>query len=268
MKAGLRIWIEMIGELFQHRELIWRLIVRDISAKYKQSFFGIFWLFLTPLVMMFVFVWIKSKNILPIDESIMPYPAFVFIGQMIWLIFSQGLIYSANCMIAAGDMLTKINFPREVLLFSAIGQTVFEFIFRIPLLIIVFLFVDFSPSVMCLFAPLAIIPLLFLVMGLGFFVSILNAVTRDTGNMIGIIVTLGVFATPVIYPPPKTWPLSFLINTINPVSGYINCVRDLTLNGSLTDIQGYFFSVIFSMLIFLIGWRIFHLVEPKIAERV
>ena len=68
-KAGIRVWGEMFQELIAFRGLIWRLIVRDISAKYKQSFLGIFWAFLTPLVMMVVFVWIKNKNILPIEDK-------------------------------------------------------------------------------------------------------------------------------------------------------------------------------------------------------
>ena len=66
MKAGIRVWPEMFRELADFRGLIWRLVVRDISARYKQSVIGIFWAFLAPLVMMVVFVWVKNKNILPI----------------------------------------------------------------------------------------------------------------------------------------------------------------------------------------------------------
>ena len=83
MRAGVRIWAEMFRELIAYRELIWRLVVRDISARYKQSVLGILWAFLAPLALMIVFVWIKGKNILPIGETAMPYAAFVFFGQMI-----------------------------------------------------------------------------------------------------------------------------------------------------------------------------------------
>jgi lipopolysaccharide transport system permease protein len=89
-KAGILVWGEMVREFIAFSGLIWRLIVRDISARYKQSFLGIFLVFLAPLVMMFVFVWVKGKNILPIDDTAMPYAAFVFLGQMVWLLFSQG----------------------------------------------------------------------------------------------------------------------------------------------------------------------------------
>lgn len=268
MKAGIRVWADMFRELVEFRGLIWRLIIRDLSARYKQSVFGILWAFIAPLVMMLIFVWVKSKNILPIGETTMPYAAFVFTGQMVWLLFSQGIITSANSMVTAGSMLTKINFPKEVLIFSAIGQTIFEFLLRIPLLLIVFVWVGYTPNIFILISPLVLLPLLFFVLGLGFFVSLLNAVIRDTGSALGIIMSLGMFVTPVIYPPPTNWPISFLINTVNPISAFVMATRDLITTGTMTDPMSYLSSVILSFLVFFIGWRIFHLIEPKIAERV
>jgi lipopolysaccharide transport system permease protein len=268
MKAGVRVWHDMFSEIIEFRGLIWRLIIRDLSARYKQSIFGILWAFIAPLTTMLIFVWIKSKNILPIRETAMPYAAFVFIGQMVWLLFSQGILLSANSLVAAGNMLTKINFPREILVFSAVGQTIFDFFIRAVLLCGVFASVGFLPKLSILFTPFILLPLLLLVIGIGFFLSIFNALTRDTNNALGIILNMGMFLTPVIYPPPTTWPLSFLINTVNPISSIITAIRDLTISGHILDPANYIISVILSILIFSIGWRFFHLTEPKIAEKV
>ncbi len=268
LKAGVRIWSEMFRELVDFRGLVWRLVVRDISARYKQSFFGLFWAFLAPLVMMIIFVWIKGKNIVPIKDTAMPYAAFVFLGHIVWLLFSQGVTKSANSLVAAGAWLTKINFPREVLVISALGQTVFEFLIRIPLLLVIFIWVGFTPKLAILLVPFVLFPLLFLVMGVGFFVALFNAVIRDISGMLGIVMSLGMFVTPVIYPPPTRWPMSFLINCANPVSSFVTATRDLATAGFLTDPMSYFSSVVISTLLFLVGWRLFHLVEPKVAERV
>jgi len=268
MKAGIRVWADMFRELMESRELIWRLIVRDISARYKQSTLGIFWSFLTPLVMMFVFVWIRQRNILPIQETTMPYAAFVFLGQMVWLFFSHGLTVSTNSLVGAGTLLTKINFPREVLVLSKLGETVFEFLIRIPLLMIIFLWVGFAPKLTIVLVPFIILPLSLMVIGLGFFVSLFNAIIRDVSSLVGITMSIGMFATPVIYPPPKNWPLSFWVNCVNPVSGFVTAVRDLTTVGYLTDPGSYITASLFSLLVFFVGWRFFHLVEPLIAERV
>lgn len=154
MKAGVRIWAEMFRELVDSRGLIWRLVVRDISARYKQSLFGVLWAFLVPLVMMVVFVWIKGKNILPIGKTAMPYAAFVFLGQMVWLVFSRGVTTAANSLVTAGSLVTKINFPREVLVLSTLGQTIFEFLLQAPLLLIIFVWIGFTPKLSILLAPL------------------------------------------------------------------------------------------------------------------
>ncbi|MFO7606572.1 MAG: ABC transporter permease [Desulfurivibrionaceae bacterium] len=268
LKAGIRVWGEMIREIITFRGLIWRLVVRDISARYRQSLMGVFWAFLTPLVMMFVFVWVRNKNFLPIGDTNMPYAAFVFLGQVVWLLVAQGLTTTSGSLVAAGAMLTKINFPKEVLIVSAVGQTIFEFLLRIPLLVIVFIWTGFIPEPTILLLPVVLLPLVFLVVGLGFILALFNAVLRDISSILTIVINLGMFATPVIYPPPTSWPLSFLINHVNPVSGFIIAARDLATTGYLTQPWSFLSAVILSLTIFLIGWRLMHLVEPKIAERV
>ena len=98
--------------------------------------------------------------------------------------------------------------------------------------------------------------------------AMVNAVVRDIGSMLFIVLSVGMFASPVIYPPPTTWPLTFWINYANPVSGFLIAAQDLAAKGHITDPAGYFSAVMFSVIILFVGWRIFHIVEPKIAERI
>jgi lipopolysaccharide transport system permease protein len=267
-KTGIRAWSDMVNELIEYRELIWRLIVRDISARYRQSVLGVLWSFLTHLFIMGIFVVVKNNKIIPIGDTTLPYPAYVFIGQMVWLLFSQGLTSAANSLITSESLLAKINFPKEVLILSALGQTIFDFIIRIPLLIIIFFWVGFVPKPAIIFVPVIIIPLLFLIFGLGLLVAMFNAIIRDIGSVLLIVLSVAMFASPVIYPPPTAWPLNFWINYVNPVSGFLIAAQDLSAKGYISDPAGYFFAVIFSLVTVLVGWRIFHLVEPKIAERI
>lgn len=266
--TGIHAWTDMVHELVEYRELIWRLMVRDISARYRQSILGIFWSFLAPLFIMGIFIMIKNKQILPIGDTALPYPAYVFIGQMVWLLFSQGLTSAAVSLISSGSLLAKINFPKEVLIISAIGQTVFDFIIRIPLLIIIFLWVGFTPKLTILIVPLIMIPFLLLIIGLGLLIAIFNAIIRDVGNALTIVLTALMFASPILYPPPTTWPLTFWINYINPVSGFLIAAYDLTAVGFLTNSGAFVYALIFSFFVFCVCWRIFHLVEHKIAERI
>ena len=109
---------------------------------------------------------VTLPKVLPVPIFIIK-ASFVFIGQMIWLLFSQGLRSSANSLVAAGNMLTKINFPREVLVFSAMGQTIFDFLIRVPLLIISVIWVGFFPDFSIFFCFPILVPLVFLTTAAG-----------------------------------------------------------------------------------------------------
>lgn len=268
LKKGIRVWPEMVREIIGARGLLWRLVMRDISVRYRQSFLGILWAFLTPLALMFAFLFIQSLNVLPISDTAIPYAAFLFLGQMVWLFFSHGVSSSTNALVDAGALLNKINFPREVLILSSVGLAIFEFVLRIPLLFLVFLSVGFVPNPAIILVPIILIPLMFLVLGMGFFLSLFNALFRDVGAIVGIVLTLGMFTAPIVYPPPTRWPFSFLVNHVNPISAFVTAARDLAFLGRLGDFQGYAMASLVCFLVFLINWRFFHLVEPKIAEKV
>jgi len=187
---------------------------------------------------------------------------------MVWLLFSQGLTSAASSLISSGSLLAKINFPKEVLIISAIGQTVFDFIIRIPVLVIIFFWVGYTPRLSILLVPLILVPLLLLIFGLGLLLAMFNALIRDVGNALNILLSALMFASPILYPPPTTWPLTFWINYINPVSGFLIAAYDLITIGYLTNSGAYLYAVIVSVFMIFVGWRVFHIIEPKIAERI
>jgi lipopolysaccharide transport system permease protein len=81
----------MWQDLKSSRELAWRLFVRDITAQYRQSIFGIFWAFVPPLITSLVFILLQSNNILNIGETDIPYPVYVLVGTILWQLFSESL---------------------------------------------------------------------------------------------------------------------------------------------------------------------------------
>lgn len=268
LEVGLPIWKEMSQELLAARGLVWRLILRDVKARYSQSFLGLFWAFLAPLFLTMLFVWVRSFEILPIRDTAMPYVVFVFLGQLVWLLFANALSASAPCLVEAGPMVGKIFFPREVLIFSAVGQVVFEFAIRIPLLVLLCAWTGFWPDPAIFFLPLLLFPLVLMVLGIGFWLALLNTFFRDISHFLTIILGLGMFGTPVVYPSPELWPFSFVVNFLNPVSVFVTSARDLALLGRISDPVALIYASLFGVGCFLLSWRAFHLVEPKLAERV
>jgi lipopolysaccharide transport system permease protein len=265
LKLGIKIWPQMVKELIDSRELIVRLFIRDFSVKYRQSVLGNFWVIVMPFIAIGTFLYLNKAGIFKIEETSLPYPLFAFIGLSVWQIFSTGLNSGCNSLVSAGDMISRINFPREVLVISSMAQTIFEFLLK-SIFMIIFLFImHYVPHPTALFFPLSIIPLLLLTLGLSFLLSLLNGLLRDTAQMVSLLLTFLMFLTPVLYPISQqhSWLLQF-----NPLTPLITAPRDLIAYGYITHPLSYAIASIVSLLICLISWRIFHLVETKIPERI
>lgn len=261
------IWKEMISELIASRELIWRLFLRDFLAKYKQAVLGISWAVIMPIIVVGVFVFMNRAGVLNVGKTSIPYPAFALVGLSLWQLFATGLIISTNSIVTGGSMVIKINFPKEALVISSVAQSIFEFLVRIFLIIIVFSYYKIIPAWTVIFIPLAVIPILLFTLAFGLMFSLLNCVARDTANMVTLGTSFLLFITPVLYPAPQS-ELFLVINSFNPMAFLIDGARELVISGQVNNLSGYSLSVCVSILLFLISWKIFHLVEPRMAERV
>jgi len=264
LKQGIKIWREMFQELYDFHELIWRLFARDLSAKYKQSLFGNVWSLIMPLVAIGTFMYLNHAGILHIKKTFMPYPLYALIGLSIWQLFSTGLTSGANSLIGAGDLVTKINFPREVLVIASMAQSVFDFLIKFVMIVVFFFIFHYLPSWKIIFFPFALLPLLCLTLGLSLILSLLNGVVRDMANIISLLLMFLMFLTPVLYPMPT----HFLLLKLNFLSPLINTPRGIIADGSIHQPLYFLLSSIFSLLVLLIAWRVFHLAETKIPERI
>ncbi|MCL5071857.1 MAG: ABC transporter permease [Actinobacteria bacterium] len=268
LKEGLNIALPlMVRSLINSRELILRLITRDIKAKYKQSLFGWLWVFITPFMTMVAFLLLNVSGIIVIGSIPVPYPIFGLLGIIFWYTLGSGWVALTNSLTSAGTLIGKINFPREVLVFSAIGQMVIDLFVQFILVILIYFFYGLFPSIWLFLIPVFIIPLILLSLGLGFITSLLNVVVRDTVNFVSIFMNFVLFLMPIMYVIPKAGILS-LLNRYNPVFYLINCPRNLIISGNFQDAESYLLSILFSVVIFLMGWYVFYMSESKLAERI
>jgi lipopolysaccharide transport system permease protein len=264
---GWHVWKEMLQELIRSRDLMWRLFLRDLSARYRQSFLGYVWAVMPAIVTVITFTYLKGSGTLPIGETDMPYPAYVLLGMSVWQLFATGLTRTTQSLVQASAIITKINFARETLVLAAFGESVFNFLIRIVLIGVVFAWFRVVPAWTIIFVPFVLIPLALITVGLGFILSLANGVFRDIGNSLTLALTFAMFLTPVVYPPPTQWP-KVLINYLNPISPFIIATRDLTTKGTLSQPDGLLWVSVISLLVFLVAWRIFHLAMSRVAERV
>lgn len=265
LKRGMGIWVEMFRELRKSQELIKRLFIRDLLGRYKQSLFGYLWVIINPFVAIGTFVLLNRAGVFSIGRTDLPYPLFALIGLAVWQLFAGGISTASHSIMGAGSMVVKINFPREALVFSSMGHVIFDFLIRFGLVIIFFFIFQYVPKWQIIFFPFAVIPLLFFTLGISMLLSIINAIIRDTANIISLFITFLMFLTPVLYP----WPVKFIAAyKINPLTPLIAAPRDLITYGYITQPVKFWVMTVISVIIFFACWRIFHLAETKVPERL
>ena len=264
---GAHVWREMVTELARSRELIWRLFLRDFTARYKQSVLGVLWALIMPLVTVGTFVFLNRSGILNIGEVDIPYPAYALLGLTVWQLFAGGLAACSNAIVAGGSMVVKINFPKETLVIAALGQTLVETLVRLVLLIVVFTFYRLVPAWTAVLFPLALVPLLLLTLGMGFLLALLNVLLKDVANMVTLTTTFLLFLTPVLYPTPRDGLFS-IVAKHNPLAALVTGARDLVVTGYLTKPTEFAWASALSVTLFLLSWRVFHLAEMRMAERM
>jgi lipopolysaccharide transport system permease protein len=262
---SIRIWRKMFIELITSRELIWRLFNRDFSTRYRQSLIGFVWALILPLIATSTFVFLNYSGLLKISQTGIPYPVFALFGLTIWQAFSSGLTAACNSLVSGGSMVTKINFPKESLVLSGVGITFVDFLVRLLLLVVVLIVFQVIPKWTAIFFPIVMLPLIMFTIGLGFIISLANMVFRDTNNIVNVLISFLMFLTPVVYPVPKAG-LMVKIMAVNPLTSLITAARDIVFAGHIAELDRFIWTAIASILLFFVGWRIFHLVESKMAE--
>ncbi len=258
---------EIFRELISNRWLTYQLFKRDFFALYKQSFIGMLWVLIIPIFSVSTFIVLKRSGIFSAGPIDAPYPIFAILGIAFWQLFSSGLIASTNSLAEAGPMIKIISFSKKSLVISAVGRSMVSFLIQFLLVGILFIWFRRMPHAWILLAPLMAIPLLFLTLGLGFILSLLNAVMRDIGNALSMLMTFLMFLTPVLYSKPETG-LLHQITRFNPMYYLISSPRDLILTGHFLEPKGYVLSILFSFVLFVVCLVVFHLTETKITERV
>lgn len=141
-----RVWITMALDLAVNRELIWRLFVRDFSARHKQSLLGFGWAVLLPLVAVGTFVLLKTGGVFFTGATEIAFPAWALLNLTVWQVFAVGLTATTGSVVAGGGMAAKINFPKVAFVVSSLGNFLVETAIRIVMVAALFFWYDISPS--------------------------------------------------------------------------------------------------------------------------
>ncbi|NIO15995.1 MAG: ABC transporter permease [Deltaproteobacteria bacterium] len=266
-KGYLSVFSEIVEDISANRWLTYQLFKRDFISLYKQSFIGVFWSFIIPLVSVGTFVLLNRSGVFAIGPIDAPYAIYGLLGVALWQLFSAGLVSGGDALVKAGSMIVMINFSKKSLVLASQGRSIVAFIIQFSLVLALCVYYRFAPSLNVVFLPLLLLPLIVLSVGLGFIFSLLNAVVRDVGNALSIVMTFLMFITPVLYPKPASGLLA-LISTYNPLYYLVSVPRDLMLSGTVREKSGYILAVFLSLAVSCFCIIVFHLTETRVTERV
>jgi lipopolysaccharide transport system permease protein len=257
----------MVHDLLASRELAWRLFVRNVNAMYRQTILGYVWAFLPPVFTAFIFVFLNSQRILNVGATSIPYPAYALIGTVLWQTFADALNSPLRMINQSKSFLIKINFPRESLILAGLGEVFFNFTIRLVLLLLVFYWYRLPISLGILFAPVGIISLVALGLLFGILLVPLGVLYQDIEKALPLFTSIWLLLTPVVYPPPMSWPAS-LISTINPVSPLLVNTREMLTKGTFAHMSGFYVVMGLTFLFLLMGWVLYRLALPHLIERM
>lgn len=250
-------------ELWRKKYLIWLFIRRDLTVQFKQTIFGFGWYFISPLfsVVMYMIVFGRIANI-PTDD--IPQPIFYLSGICLWEYFSTCLTSVSNTFQSNAGLYGKVYFPRLVSPVSVVLSSLFRFSLQLGTFIIVYLIfvakgVDLHPNWYLLLFPVIILTLAGTALGLGLIVTSLTTKYRDLTNVFGTLVSLWMYATPIVYP------LSFVTNPtlhkvmlLNPLTALIETFKYGAYGAGSFSWMSLAYSIGCMLVLVLIGTALFN----------
>ena len=218
-------WLELhLREVWMYRELLYFMIWRDLKVRYKQTLIGVAWVVLQPIMSMGAFTLFFGKLAkLPSDG--LPYPVFYFAALLPWTYFSTALAKATNVVVGSQNLITKVYFPRLTLPLSAVLSGLVDF--AIAFLLMLALLVEYRlySGVHLFWLPFFLLLALATALGVGLWLSALNALYRDVGHVLPFVVQFWMLASPVAYPSslvPVKWRWLY---GLNPMAGVIEGFR-------------------------------------------
>jgi lipopolysaccharide transport system permease protein len=258
----------VLRNIYEGRELVWQLFKRDFLVVYRRSLLGYFWIFAGPIIGIVTWVFMNYAGILRPGEVGMPYPVFVLLGSQMWGLFMGFYESSAATLGAAGGLMKQIKFEHEVLLVKQVSLVLANFFMTLIIVIVVMVAFRVVPPWEAVFFPVVMLPLLFLGAGIGLVVSVFSAVISDIGTIVGRLLGLAMYITPVIYTTDFEHPVLRAIVKYNPLSYLIMACRDILTAGRIEHLGEYLLVSGLSLGLFLVALRLFYVSEPLVAEKM
>lgn len=258
----------MIKEMIEYRDLTMMLTLRDLRVRYKQAAMGFLWAIFMPIVAVFAGIIIK-KAMAVVSQKPLDIEGIVSITVKVlpWTFFISSIRFSVQSLVGNSSLITKIYFPRAVLVLSSIWACLFDFGIALSVLVVLLAFFKIGLSLYLLWVPVLLVLLIMYTFGLGLILSSANLFYRDIKYVVEIILMFGIFFTPVFYSASAFghWKPFMLLN---PLGSILEGLNSVVVLHQMPEPLWMAYAVVSSIVVFMIGMAVFHKAEPYFAENI
>lgn len=254
-----------LKSIWEYRDLLYFLVLRDLKVRYKQTVIGVTWVILQPLITMVVFTFVFGK-FAKIPSDGLPYPIFAYSALLPWQLFSSSLSRGGGSVVGNSNLISKIYFPRLILPISGILSPLVDFAIAFIILIGMMIWFGSVPTWGVLTLPLFMLLAILTALAVGLWLAALNVRYRDVGHAIPFLIQLWMFASPVVYPVsmiPEKWRLLY---SLNPMAGVIEGFRWALLGKESPDFGVIAVSTVMVIALLIPGLLFFRHTELTFAD--
>jgi len=257
----------MVHESWRFRELVRRVVVRNLRAQYRQSLLGYLWAFIPSIATAVGFSLAKDAQVIRVGETPIPYLVYVMVGTVLWQTFIDALNGPVDALRDFKGILSHIYLPPEIVVLSQMGEVLVEFLIKLLLLVIVFVLYGVQPGVAVVFAPILLALLIIQATVIGLILAPLGTLYHDILKGIPVVIGFWFLLTPVVYPMPQAGGIfSFIVRT-NPATHFLVAAREAMTGGVITN--GWFLAGLgaASVIAFFLALIAFRVSIPFVVER-
>ncbi len=238
--------ITIAKNLYDYRELLMTLAWKNVTLRYKQAYLGIAWAILKPVTLMLIFTLVRS--FVGIDSGDIPYPILTFAALLPWTFFQESTSEGVSSVVGNASLIKKIYFPREIFPITSVLTKLVELGISFVILAGLMVWYGMMPTVQILWVPLIIFYTVLAALTIVFFGAAVNVYYRDVGQALPVLLSLAMYASPVIYPlhlvkekllvqqAAGDWSDTlYTLYTLNPLAGIIDAFQSAVLRGTTPD---------------------------------
>lgn len=257
--------MNIFKNLYDYREFFKTSIKKEFRGKYKKSFLGVLWSFLSPLFQLLIYAIVFPfilKNDIP------NYTVFLIIALFPWNFFNLSVLQSSACIVANGGIIKKVYFPREILPISTATSNLINFLITEILVFVVLLISGIGISSTILILPLVVLTQYILHMGISFIISSITVYVRDVEYLINIVMMLAFYLSPIVYSTDMIPDRYLPIFKLNPMFHIIDYYRDILYFQKFPNIWSILSLLLVCIIILVVGYLIFKKLEKRFAEEL